>query len=86
LLAFRVIAGEKLYFDYLIRVDIAVEKGFVRLDLCRSHQNEWKDFESRYAQKSDLAALPSGERNAFEQIQNWQRGYLRWGSDTKRAI
>jgi hypothetical protein len=78
----ELMGGENPHFDYLTTVDIAIEEGFIPLYLCRSNEDEWDDFESRHAQKRYLAAMKSVDEIAFEQIQNWQRGYLRWGSNT----
>lgn len=77
-----VMGGENPNFDYLTTVDIATDQGFLPLYLCRSNEDEWDDFESRHAQKRYLAAIQNADEKAFEQIRTWQRGYLRWGSDT----
>lgn len=74
--------GENPHFDYITTVDIALEEGFIPLYLCRSSEDEWDDFESKHAQKRYLAAMENADDTAFERIQSWQRGYLRWGIDT----
>jgi cyclopropane fatty-acyl-phospholipid synthase-like methyltransferase len=74
--------GENPHFDYLTTVEIGIEQGFIPLYLCRSNDDEWDDFESQHAQKQYLAALHNGSKQAFERIQRWQRGYLRWGHET----
>lgn len=74
--------GKNPHFDYLTTVDIAIEEGFIPLYLCRSSEDEWDDFESRYARKRYHAAIQNADEVAFEQIRNWQRGYLRWGRET----
>jgi cyclopropane fatty-acyl-phospholipid synthase-like methyltransferase len=78
----RLMGEENPHFNFLTTVNIAIEEGFIPLYLCRSNQDEWDDFESRHAQKRYLAAIQNADEEAFEQIQSWQRGYLRWGSDT----
>ena len=74
--------GENPHFDYLTTVDIAVEEGFIPLYLCRSNEDEWDDFESRHTQNRYRTAMKSDDEAALKQTQNWQRGYLRWGSQT----
>lgn len=74
--------GENPHFSYLTTVDIAVEEGFIPLYLCRSNQDEWDDFESRHTQQCYRDAMKSANEAAFKQTQDWQQGYLRWGSNT----
>ena len=74
--------GENQHFNYVTTVDMAIEEGFIPVYLCRSSEDEWDDFESRHAQKRYLAAIQNADEGAFEQIQSWQRGYLRWGCET----
>ena len=78
----QVMGGENSHFDYLTTVDIAIGEGFVPLYVCRSNDDEWDDFESRHAQKGYLKALEQADQEAFDQTQEWQRGYLRWGHAT----
>lgn len=78
----QIMGGENPHFDYLTTVDIAIEEEFVPLYVCRSNEDEWDDFESRYTQKGYLKALDHADQEAFDQTQKWQRGYLRWGHAT----
>jgi cyclopropane fatty-acyl-phospholipid synthase-like methyltransferase len=71
--------GENPNYDLLTTVQMAHEKGFLPLEVHRSNEDEWDDFESshthsRYLETSDTAS----QKEAWE----WQRGYLKWGMDT----
>lgn len=78
----KLMEGENTYFDLLTTVNIAIEEGFTPIYICRSDRDEWDDFESRYAAELYLEAIQNADKKAFEKVQSWQRGYLKWGSDT----
>ncbi len=74
--------GENPHFDYFTTVDIAVQERFIPLYSCRSNQDEWDDFEGRFAKKRYIEAIKSNDEAAFEQTCKWQQGYLKWGIET----
>ncbi len=68
--------GENPHFDLHTTVQMAYQMGYVPLDVGRSNDDEWDQFESR----SNRRHYQNNKQ--WDKRWQWQSGYLKWGMNT----
>lgn len=70
------------YFDLFTTVNLAREQGYIPLEVHRSNDDEWDEFENSTARQRYETAMQSGDTELHQKTWQWQSGYLKWGMDT----
>jgi cyclopropane fatty-acyl-phospholipid synthase-like methyltransferase len=74
--------GQNRHFDLHETVKLAHDAGFIPLNIQRSNDDEWDNFESRSSARRYLQAIDTDDKALFQRTWDWQASYLQWGMDT----
>lgn len=70
------------YFDLFTTVNLAREHDYIPLEVHRSNDDEWDEFENLTARQRYETAIQTDDAELHKKTWRWQSGYLKWGIDT----